>query len=530
MSVRFAAVLWRAAAGPLLAVLAGAPLARAADKPPPAYVSAASLAADAEAGPDPFAWAPPGRAVPPPPAAAVPPANVAHLALLRPYSVTFAPPPAAVVEPPNPFLPADAAPPPKMDVPKDVAADWYHPWPVTWTGTAWDALRAAWAEDAPAVRKAFREEARRDWPLEGTSAADEKGRIAAARWVEARWNAAVQARIAAWKAAGAMRGPVLARAPMDASLSALAAGGAANHPAPLLSPRVTADPWVNRYGVGFLLRITADLGRRIPWPVFDFSALDGADVAWGTAWLDEAVRNGTRGIGILPPKDPDARAALEAAVKPLDVPNVYLPPPSEIGVFVSRGTLAREPGAWMSLFRTYAALRAAGLWPDFVSDEQVRSGEVSLARFNLLVVPAARWATAADRDALLARAERGGCVVLTDPSAFGDAAAFAGWKSVSTRRDDPAAPDAGAVVVAPAAGVAVRATFRNGAPAITERTAGDGTIIASVMPMTEEGGAWASFWRDAARRAGVPSRPWLDAVTMANVRTVTGVYQKPSGE
>jgi hypothetical protein len=506
--------------------------ARAAEKPPaPAYVSASELRSDSAVGPNPFAWAPTGATPVLPASDVAPPANVAHLALLRPYTVTFNAPAATVVEPANPFLPGGARPASKMDVSKEAAADWYHPWPVTWSGTAWDALETAWKADPVAARKLFRDATRSDWPLDGVTAAREADRLLAARWVEARWNAAVRESVAAWKSANNLRGPLLARAPLDGSLSALSAGDAANHPAPVLAPRVTGDAWVNAYGVGFLLRLTADLGSRIPWPTFDLSNLPATDVPWATAWLDEAVRNGVAGLTILPPADAAARDALQSAVKPLAGPNVYLPPPSEIGILVSRDTVAREPGAWVSVFRTYAALRAAGLWPNFVADDDLRSGAASLARFDVLVVPAARWTDAALPAAFVARATLGGIIVVTDPFAFrGQVAPLAGWASALPRRDDPALPEAGPVLIVPETGSRVLATFHDGTPAITERRVGDGYIMASALPLASPDGAWASFWRDVARRASVPRRPWLDAVTMENMGTVTGTYKRPTAE
>jgi hypothetical protein len=444
--------------------------------------------------------------------------------------VTFDGPSPTTLQPTNPFLPqAAAAAAPRREIPADAAADWYRLWPVSWNGTCWSALETAWQADAPAVRKQFRDETGRDWPQDGIAERDEAARIAAARWVNERWSAAVHQAVATWKTTNGLRGPVVAHGPLDASLSILAAGDAANHPAPVLAPRVTDDAWTNAYGVGFMLRLTADLGNRIPLPTFDFAALPPKDIPWARVWLDEAVRNGVQGLTVLPPAGDAGRAQVEALASVLATPNVYLPPPSEIAILVSTDTIAREPGAWVALFRAYAALRAAELWPNFVSDGQIRSGAVSLARFNEIVVPAGRWVDGATKNALTSRAKLGGLVVVTDPFAFGDGAPeILGWKSAAPRAEGAPAPETGPVLIEPATRTRVLATFHDGSAAITKRKVGDGAVIGAALPLASPDGSWSSFWRDIARRAAVPRRPWLAAVTMENVGDVTGDYHRPA--
>lgn len=493
----------------LLAVLRAAP---AVAEPPP-YWSAAALRADvAAAGPNPFAWAAPALEAPPAPprpTGAVP-ANVAHLALRRPY--VFDAPDAPNVERlrltvPNPFL---TEPPPAPPLPKPdaaMAADTYRAWVVTATPGPWDALAVAWEQDAIAVRRQFREETRQDWPVTTASGPRaEANRLAAARWVRDRWASAARRALQGMKQDLGLRGTVVLAGLVNAALVAAPAGEAVGGVMPHIAPRVTEDPDVNRYGVGFLVRLSWDLGQRIPFPALDLS---GAPGGWAEYWLDDAARCGIQGLALAAPAEPPVRTAMDA----LGAANIYLPPPSEVGLLVSTDTATLEPGAWVATFRAYAALRAAGVWPDFVSDRQLQSRAVSLARFRVLVVPAARWA-GRDLQALVAAcAERGGSVVVSDPWAF--SRAEDGWDTSARARDlFGTAADLDRVV---------------GPLEIRTRDVGQGRIIVLSRPLETRFGPPASFWKDLARRHEIPARPWLEAVTAANIRRITGAYSRPEG-
>ncbi|HEY3266359.1 MAG TPA: hypothetical protein VGM37_05490 [Armatimonadota bacterium] len=295
--------------------------------------------------------------------------------------------------------------------------------------------------------------------------------MAAAKWVLDRWNTCVTDALAGARSSAGIRGPVLARAPLDAGLAALRVG--ASNPAPVFRPRVTSDPDVNRYGVGFLVRVSADIGARIPAPVLDLSGLSAKDAPWIGVWVDEAVRNGVAGITIVPPPFTAGAKASEKALAPMRGANVFLPPPGEAAILVSLATGVLEPGAWVQTFRTYARMRRSGLWPPLISDEQIEAG-VPLARYAILAAPAAKWSSPAVLTALAGFRARGGVLVIEDGEAF--SRRLDGWETSA----------------------AARALL--GAP-------------------VESG---STEWADVASKAGIPKRPWLESVSARNVRAITG--------
>jgi len=261
------------------------------------------------------------------------------------------------------------------------------------------------------------------------------------------------------------------------------------------------------------------------------SALPPGWAAWAAYWTDDLARNGIRGLAVTPPFDPEARARVIDALEPLLAPNVYLPPPSEVGMLVSLDTAALEPGAWVALFRAYAALRSSGAWPDFVSDEHLLGGSVALARFRVLVVPAARWAPRPLVRGISDWVESGGTLIVADPHAFSRAEdgwdtapaarALLGWSSIMPPRGDESH-----YRVVPAPGARVLRKASDGAPALTERPFGRGRVLAFTAPLESD----AAFWAGILRQAAVPPRPWREAVTARSVGTVSGTYSRPPME
>jgi hypothetical protein len=269
---------------------------------------------------------------------------------------------------------------------------------------------------------------------------------------------------------------------MDAVLAMVAA---ADYPGVVIRPRLTGDAVAGRFGVGFEIRMAADLIQRIPFPTLDLRQVD--DPAWARAWIDDCVRNGVVGLRVLTNEGSETTGAVTAALAPLEGMNVYLPPASEVAIFV-------DPADRREAFDSYAGLRSSGVWPEFVSEAQVTAKAVSLARYRIVVLP--RRPSRAARVELLDAARRGLTVVVLGGVE---------WR-----------------------GARVIAAKHNGLPAITERRVGEGRwIAAGTAPWSPDGG-WTSFWDGLLRDAGVPRRPWLEAVTAANVHRLTGTYTLPS--
>lgn len=481
----------------------------------------------APVGPDPFGWVSAGTA--PAPASRPGPVqrNRADLTVLKPYLVRTAPAEEAadiVLAPANPFTNPGGAPAALRVTAPQRAPDWNAVWNIALDGSGWDALCAAWETDPVAVRRRFREASGLDWPLDGPAGSrTEARRLAVARWMRSVWAEGVQSAAGSMRRSHGIRGRLVVSGRMDGLLSLTALGAAVEHPSPLIRPRVTEDPLVNRFGVGWLVRLSADLAGRNPLPTLDLGALSAGDAAWAVSWVNECVRNGVAGLSVVVPADAVARRVVEQALKPMEGTNVYLPPPSSLGIVVSLDTAILDSGAWVALFRTYAALRSAGLWPEFVSDERLAAGQAALPRFRMLVVPAATWLDRKAVAALMEWTRAGGRLVVTDPSAFsrspggGDFSCEAlrqlGWKSRGVGLDPTIVPLTGSEVVERLAG---------GRPAATARPCGDGFVTASIVSMTSPPGRWNAFWLSAAARAGVETAPWRENVTSSNVRSITG--------
>jgi hypothetical protein len=291
-------------------------------------------------------------------------------------------------------------------------------------------------------------------------------------------------RIAARRRAWSLRGRII----VSGSLSeVIAAVTAADYPGVILKPRLTAQSAENRYRVGFQLRLAADLVQRIPLPTLDLSGFTGG-AGWVEYWINECVRNGVSGLRVVPPEEAAAAKSTRDALAPLAGPNVYLPTLSEVAILVPERS-AQSPEA----FRCYAGLRASGVWPNFVSEEQIASRAVSLARFAVIICPdpLSRTARLKVEDA----ARRGAIVV-----AVGEPAQR---------------------------GARVLASGYDGLPLMTERRTGDGRWIAARTAPWSPDGAWTSFWDGVLSDAGVPRRAWLEAVTARNVGRITGRYTKP---
>jgi hypothetical protein len=280
-----------------------------------------------------------------------------------------------------------------------------------------------------------------------------------------------------------VRGRIIATGSLS---EVLAVGSAADHPGIVLNPRLTGDSAGNKYRLGYELRLAADFVQRIPLPTLDLSAGGGA--GWIRYWIDECVRNGVAGIRVLMPEDATAANTARDALAPLTGPNVYLPPPSEVAIVLPERSLASA-----DVFRCYAGLRASGVWPNFVSDEQLAARVVSLARFSIIVCPLPLSQTTRLRVEDAAR--RGAIVVAVGEAAY--------------------------------AGARVIASGHDGRPLLTERRIGDGRWIAARTAPWSLDGAWAAFWEGILTDAGVPNRRWLEAVTAANVGRITGRYTKP---
>jgi hypothetical protein len=372
---------------------------------------------------DPFAAARPGRTAVTASVRAELPANSPQLSVARPYAV-FTP------ETPAPLSLKNAAPP-------GAALDWYQFW---------------------SVDIAFRNPR--------TSRAD--------------WAASVRKDVDSIKRKQGIRGSVIAVGALEALL---AASGAADYNGVTIRPRVTGDAAVNRYGAGFMLRLAADIGDRIPLPTLNLTSLAAGDAPWAVAWLDEAVRNGIAGLTVIPPSDATAARVVADTLASLRGPNVYLPPPPEVAVIVPLEALERRPGGWDAMFRLYSGLRACGVWLNFVSDEAIATKSVSLARYRVVVVPSELPRSGAFYQVAMDAARRGATVVVLG------------------------------VKKAQGTGARVLATDHDGRPAITERATGDGRVLyAAIAPFSPDG-AWRGFWQGILRDSGVPDRPWLEAVT-----------------
>lgn len=463
--------------------------------------------------PDPFYFAPKGQMKPPAAPVLDVPANQPWLSVFRPYAVHHATPepwsaPLLPLEVPNPFLPrSQEVPVPALppNVSTAILGDWHHYWSIETIGDPWNAATHAWRVDAIALRRRFRESAGIDWPVTpNTGMAGRAALFLVERWIRSAWRDSLQQTLAAIRQQYSIRGLFVLEEAWNTILTSPDAG-LVDHPELILRPRVTGDASVNRYGIAFQVRLAADLGRRIPLPKLDVAGLSKGEEDWIPGWIDACVQEGVAGIIVRPPENESGRAVLRRHLAPLASANLFLPPPAETGILVSTSTATLEPFSWREVFRAFARLREAGLTADFVSDRQITSGAVPLARFRLLVIPAARWCDPAVLDRVGDWTARGGTLVITDTQAFD---LDLQGKSLATRRQ------------------AILGRKPDEPSSWIEIAHGHGRILWATTPMPGQADIPDTFWRVLRREAGIPNRPWLEAIGAHNVHRVTGTRKQ----
>jgi len=414
---------------------------------------------------DPSLFRPPGFTKPPSPSPPTTMPPQPWLSLAIPYAIETSDVPFVLPE----TTPAEAG-------------DWRHVSLRNAPDSIWSALSG---EDPIALRKRYRADTKRDWPT--TADIGPRGdavRLAVARWAREQDANRVRDAATAFRKTTGARGPLVVLGPQSLWTTSIPANALLNHPGIVLKPRVTNDARATMMAAGFLVRLTADLTQRIPFVSLDLSAYTNTSPDWASCWIAEIARQGVAGIHVTLPREPAVRNDVMKVLYPLRRANVYLPPPSEIGILVSLDTCDLEAGAWLAVFDAYSALREIGLTPGFVSDAQILDGSTSLARYRVLVVPAARWADRGVMDAIQAWVRHGGTLVICDNYAF--------------TRD------------------------RDGINTSARAQALMGRAITAPVNITQSNCPWPHFWSDIAKSAGIADRSAYGTLSTQDIRRITG--------
>jgi hypothetical protein len=163
-------------------------------------------------------------------------------------------------------------------------------------------------------------------------------------------------------------------------------------------------------------------------------------------WHSQAVRNGTRlffhwiwdyrSDDEVARKDEDSRGGLMVRTldkstlpelrfntlfdisRKLGQANVFVPPASKTGVFVSLDTNFIEREGWLSNMAIYIELAQAGVWVNFVSDQELREGTENLDQFEVLYLPMVKFARPEQIKAISEFIRNGGTVITADTDVF----------------------------------------------------------------------------------------------------------------
>ncbi|NMC83042.1 MAG: hypothetical protein GYA63_09340 [Armatimonadetes bacterium] len=446
----------------------------------------------------------------PPPNSPLPPQPWLSLAL--PYSIDTSPVAFPTVE----TTPAQAA-------------DWRHISFITTPAQVWESMAE---EDPVALRKRYRTDTGRDWPTTAeTGPRGDASRLSVARWARQQTATRILDAAVAFRKSSGAKGPLAVAGPQNAWTTTIPANAPVNHPGIILNPRVTTDTRVTALSAEFLVRLTSDLTQRIPFVSLDLSNLTKAQSGWAAEWINGIARQGVIGLHVIPAEEAAVRAETETALKPLRTAGVYLPPVSQVGILVSLDTCDMEPGAWLALFDAFSALRENGCLPGFVSDAQILNRSTQLARYRVLVVPAARWIDRGVVDAVEDWVRRGGTLIVCDDHAFSRdrdgtdttrrSRSLFGWASVSLPPED-ALNEAGRLRIVPVATTKVMQRWTDGRPAVWALSLGAGTIFTAPVNITSRGCPWPEFWKTTLKTAGTADHSGYSRLSTKDIARITG--------
>lgn len=409
------------------------------------------------------------------------------------------------------------------------AADWRHVSFITTPTEIWESMAN---EDPVSLRQRYRTDTGRDWPTTAeTGPRGDASRLSVARWARQQTATHVLDAAVAFRKSSGARGPLAVAGSQNAWTTTIPANAPVNHPGITLNPRVTTDTRVTALSAEFLVRLTSDLTQRIPFVSLDLSNLTKAQSGWASEWLNGIARQGVIGLHVIPAEEAAVRAETETALKPLRTASVYLPPVSQVGILVSLDSCDLEPGAWMALFDAFSALRENGYLPGFVSDAQILDRSTQLARYRVLVVPAARWIDRGVVNAVEAWVRRGGTLIVCDQHAFSRdrngtdttrrSRSLFGWASVSLPPED-ALNEAGRLRIVPVATTKVMQRWADGRPAVWALSLGAGTIITAPVNIMSRGCPWPKFWKTTLKTAGTTNHSDYSRLSTKDIGRITG--------
>ncbi|MDX1674374.1 MAG: beta-galactosidase trimerization domain-containing protein [Longimicrobiales bacterium] len=361
-----------------------------------------------------------------------------------------------------------------------------------------------------------------------------------------------------------------------------------DHPGVAIRPILQEGELVWKYYMGYGTRLTNDLTDRIPLvsPRINLASSGARIVPTADAirhWFSQVVQNGAVGFydwlkdyparegdptayggAVFGHPDPSARGperwqtALEMA-RTLGQAYVFVPPPSEFGIFVNIEDGNVEDG-WHDVFSAYIELTEAGVWSTFISSTELRRRAESPDRYRVLVVPSLKYVDRSVVTQLEAFARDGGTLVVSDPEAFAfdldakplDRArrSILGVRGVERRQHGPTTITLQGVydglsvrpyddtyaVAGLGDATAVVGRHADGAPAITAHELGEGRVIFAPGTLFDIY-RWADYSADAVDTAryafykrletehGIEDRSWVWDVTVDNVHEITGVHR-----
>lgn len=322
-------------------------------------------------------------------------------------------------------------------------------WPVNYM---LDAAR----KDFDAVNREFREEHGFDLPVEANlSHSEERARrLKMWQWALAKYGAMQKLRAELFREVVAGKGIIGSNVHMGATVDYERYGEAFDFPSAAIRPTMASSELEYRYYVGYACRLLNDLCDKLP------QVSIRVNVPWAGSrviptpgairyWHSQAVQNGVRMFYIWLREYPsDTRpvpgfpwlqssyggqifgqpdqsqlpmlrwnTVMEVARK-LGRANVFVPPKSQTGILVSLDTNLMGSEGWKSCLSAYIELTQAGVWANFVSDQELWEGSERLDRYKVLYLPRIEFARMKVVRQIEDFLKAGGTLITADPAVF----------------------------------------------------------------------------------------------------------------
>ncbi len=386
---------------------------------------------------------------------------------------------------------------------------------------------------------------------------------------------AVRAEVARKKLAGRIVG----NAEFDNIVDYLRWGKIFDMPGVNARPLLMENELGRRYWVGYAVRLASDLMNKPPMVSVRINVPGAGARVIPTpntikALFSQAIQNGAAGFYhwlydfAADSRDPHAysgpafmnpdgstlptlrwNSTLEIS-RTLSRTRVFMPPPSEVGVFVSTDSCSL--GRWKRIFSAYIELVQAGIWHRFVSDQEAVAGEVDLASYKVLFVPVLPFVRREVAEALERFVGDGGVLICFGPDALAhdiEAASLAPFRerlfgvlSVAEEQQVSSAVlqwprprrigiRGRSASLTPNSDAQVCGEYPHGKVAAVMHRTGNGLAILvgfELMDSYDHGAdlgddaerfAW---YRDVVRHLDLPDRSWVWKVSVENVRALTG--------